>query len=103
MDAVAWNKAKDLLIDVLARPASDRDAFLSSHCDDSELRDEIHELLAAADDASVLDSLVLTVGAPGVRKPLLEGGHQHLFDIRQEARVVDRSIEHRGRGEAVES
>src|SRR5438093_710829 len=47
MDAVTWERAKDLITDVLKRTPAEREAFLREQCPDPKLRAEIEAMLGA--------------------------------------------------------
>lgn len=47
MDAVTWEKAKDLITEVLSRAPADREAYLRERCPDAALRAEIDAMLRA--------------------------------------------------------
>ena len=47
MDAVTWERAKDLITDVLKRTPAEREAFLREQCPDPKLREEIVAMLRA--------------------------------------------------------
>jgi serine/threonine-protein kinase len=50
MDAVTWERAKDLITDVLKRAPGEREAFLREQCPDPQLRAEIEAMLRAYDN-----------------------------------------------------
>ena len=60
MDPAAWNRAKDILSEVLSLPPHEREAIVRERCkDDESLRDEILALLAQPDpDTSFLETPV---------------------------------------------
>jgi serine/threonine protein kinase len=45
MDAASWDRAKDLVADLLELPSEERDAFLVAHCSDPALLAEIRALI----------------------------------------------------------
>jgi Tol biopolymer transport system component/predicted Ser/Thr protein kinase len=65
MNAAAWERAKSLLADAAALPATDRERFVVEHCPDLELRREVLELLVSP--APLSDILTVGTLAPGVR------------------------------------
>ena len=51
MNEQTWNRVKQIFHEAVARPAAERPAFLAEACaDDSLVRSEVEELLAASDD-----------------------------------------------------
>jgi len=55
MDAARWQRAKQLIADALARPPAERAAFLSSACQDEDLRHEIEVMLTSSEDDTAED------------------------------------------------
>jgi hypothetical protein len=47
MNAAAWERAKSLLADGAALPATDRERFVVERCSDLELRRDVLELLVS--------------------------------------------------------
>src|SRR5881227_3559237 len=47
MDAVTWEKAKDLITELLSLAPADREAYLREHCPDPVLRAEIDAMMRA--------------------------------------------------------
>jgi hypothetical protein len=57
MHTEKWNRARDLFAKALELPAAEREPFLVAECgDDAALLDDVHELLAAYDGDSFLNS-----------------------------------------------
>jgi DNA-directed RNA polymerase subunit F len=53
MEADRWTRLKELFNEARALPVSERDAYLSDKCgDDMPLREELHKLLAADEEAA---------------------------------------------------
>ncbi len=51
MNEQTWNRVKQIFHEAVERPAAERPAFLAEACaDDSLVRSEVEELLAASDD-----------------------------------------------------
>src|SRR5215471_9420743 len=65
MDALAWQRAKEWLVEAAALPESERDAYLERRCSDAVLRQEVRSMLA--DPASVERIVSGAALSPGAR------------------------------------
>jgi serine/threonine protein kinase len=73
MDARTWDKAKDLIADVLELPKSQRDAYLEAHCSSPGLAAEIRDMIKDYTDHSQF-----------LENPPQISGLADLFDTRED-------------------
>src|SRR5262249_8761118 len=75
-DAERWRRIRDILHQALELPPEDRDAFLTKVCgDQSALRAEVESLMAASDQATMIDNPDFgSIAAPFTRSAPFQSG-----------------------------
>ena len=85
-----WQRAKAVFDAVLQRPSSERESFLASVRAESDLRDQVEQLLRDHEQAgSFLSKPVIELPKPERFAPgSIVAGHWNVFGGRQELRVL---------------